>query len=281
MADEAPPQAQLQAQPQAQAPRRGGGLSRFFSWLVMLGLLAAVWWLASERNARRFTLETHDNTLVVGRGRFFPFGARRLGPEDGELWKLYAPFPLPSGAKPQPGGEYEDQTQLDRALFVDALACARQAAQKGDAASLAQAEALSARTGLLPGLSPAQQDELASLRGELALNAARGDAAGALKLIRAARARLEAARKVGGDRVGQVEALSGALDDAARTLEEAAQGSPRPARPVAAAPPDAPAESAAPSAETPPGAQPKGAGVPAQPGAAPARAPEAGTAKPR
>jgi hypothetical protein len=262
-------QAQLPAQPQAQAqtqaPRGGGGFSRFFTWLIILGLLAAVWWLASERNARRFTLEARDNTLVVGRGRFFPFGARQLGPEDGELWKLYAPFPLPAGAKPQQAGEYEDQTQLDRALFVDALACARQAAQKGDPASLAQAEALSARAGLLPGLSPAQQDELASLRGELALNAARGDAAGALKLIRAARARLAAARKIGGDRVGQVEAFSAALDDAARTLEEASQGSPRPippGRPVAAPAPDAPAESSPSTTGTPP-------------------VPEGGTEKPR
>jgi hypothetical protein len=271
MADAAPPQ------PQLPAPRGGGGFSRLLTWLIVLGLLAAVWWLASERNARRFTLETRDNTLVVGRGRFFPIGARQLGPEDGELWKLYAPFPLPSGVKTQPGGEYDDQTQLDRALFVDALACARQAAQKADAASLAQAEALAARTSLLPGLSPAQQDELASLRGELALNAARGDATAAIKLLRAARARLEAARKVGGDRVAQVEALSAALDDAARTLEEAAQGNPRPARPFAPAQPNAPAESAPSRTETPPaaapGAQPKGAGAPAQSGAAPAPGP--------
>jgi hypothetical protein len=267
MADVAPPQAQLPA-----PSRGGGGFSRLLTWLIVVGLLAAVWWLASERNARRFTLETRDNTLVVGRGRFFPFGARSLGPEDGELWKLYAPFPLPSGAKTQAGGEYEDQTQLDRALFVDALACARQAAQKADAASLAQAEALAARTSLLPGLSPAQQDELASLRGELALNAARGDAAAALKLLRGARARLEGARKVSGDRVVQVEALSAALDDASRTLEEAAQGNLRPARPSAPAAPNAPAESAPPSTETPPAAAPASGtgaqpapGTPAQP----------------
>lgn len=295
MADEALPPAQTPA------PRKGGGLSRFFTWIVVLGLLAAVWWLASERNARRFTLETRDNALVVGRGRFFPFGARRIGPEDGELWKLYAPFPLPAGAKARPNGEYEDQTQLDRALFGDALAYARQAAQKTDAASLSQAEALAARASQLPGLSPAQLDDLASLRGELALNAARGDAEGALRLIRSARSRLEAARKIGGDRIGQVEALSAALDDAARTLDEAALGSARGARaspsaapetrPGAEARPTEPAasrqgpgstEAPAPS-ETPspapasPGA-PRKKGPPPQSGAAPEGS---GSAEPR
>ncbi|GAC1551552.1 MAG: hypothetical protein NVS2B9_17320 [Myxococcales bacterium] len=261
MGDALPPPAA--APPPAPAGR--GLLSRLFTWLLVLGLLAAVWWLASERNARRFTLETRDNALVVSRGRFFPFGARKLGPEDGELWRLYAPFPLPAGAKALPGGEYDDQTQLDRALFTGAVTSARQAAQKADAASLAQAESLAARASQLPGLSPSQQDELASLRGELALNAAHGDAASALKLIRSARARLDAARKIGGDRVGQVEALVAAFDDAARALDPAAQGGARGAQPEPAVPAETP--------PTPPAAPPPQSAPAAPPSASPAPAP--------
>jgi hypothetical protein len=241
---------------QEAAKRKGGGaFSRLVLWLLIFALLGVVWWLASERNAHHFTTEVREGRLVVGRGRFFPIGSRFVGPDDGELWKLYQPLQLPAGMKPPPDREYDDQAQLDQGLFSTVVAAARQAAQKSDEAALSQADALAARAGQLPGLSAAQLGELAALRGELALTAAKGDAAAALRLVHAARARLEDARKVSGDRAPQIAAFADALDDAAAALDGAAERKPR------AAPP-----AAQPAAAQPAAAQP--AGGPAQPAAA-------------
>lgn len=240
-------------------PAGGGALSRLGLWLLVLALLAAVWWLASERNARRFTTEVREGRLVVGRGRFFPLGSRALGPEDGALFQLYQPLPLPAGVKPPPDREYEDQSALDQGLFAAVAGAARQAAQRPDAAALGQADALAERAAQFPGLSSAQLSELRSLRGELALTAARGSAVEALKLVRAARARLGEALRVGSDRTPQLEAFAAALDSAASSLDGAA------ARTAPAGPPAEPgAEPAAPAPAGPPPAAP-GAAAPPRP----------------
>lgn len=247
-----------EAQPQAKA-QGGGAFSRLVLWLLVLALLSAVWWLASERNARRFTTEVREGRLVVGRGRFFPIGSRLLGPEDGALFRLYQPLQLPAGVKAPPEREYADQAELDQGLFSAVAAAARQAAQKTDAAALAQADALAERASQFPGLSAAQLSELRSLRGDLALTSARGSAVEALKLVRAARLRLGEALRVGGDRTSQIEAFATALDTAAAALDGAAERRPPPASEPVQSPP--------------------GDGAPAQPDGAAAQ-PEGAAAKP-
>jgi hypothetical protein len=250
---------------QAAAGGKGGGaLSRLVLWLLILALLAVVWWLASERNARHFTTEVREGRLVVGRGRFFPMGSRFVVSDDGELWKLYQPLQLPAGMKPPPDREYDDQAQLDQGLFSTVIAAARQAAQKSDEAALAQADALAARAGQLPGLSAAQLGELAALRGDLALTAAKGDAATALRLVRAARARLEEARRVSGERAPQVAAFAAALDEAAAALDGAAERKPR-AAPASVQPAPGPTPLTAPAAAPADAAPPRKAASPAQP----------------
>jgi len=42
----------------AERARGGGGFSRLILWLVIIALLAGVWWLASERNERHFRVAT-------------------------------------------------------------------------------------------------------------------------------------------------------------------------------------------------------------------------------
>ncbi|HXN82796.1 MAG TPA: hypothetical protein VN883_09980 [Myxococcales bacterium] len=242
----------------------GGAFSRLVLWLLIFALLGVVWWLGSERNARRFTTEVREGRLVVGRGRFFPMGSRFVVPDDGELWKLYQPLQLPAGMKPPPDREYDDQAQLDQGLFSTVVAAARQAAQKSDEAALSQADALAARAGQLPGLSAAQLGELAALRGDLALTTAKGDAATALRLVHAARARLEEARKVSGDRAPQIGAFAAALDEAAAALDGAAERKPRTA-PAAAQPAPGPTPPATvPAAAAPDAAPARKAASPAQ-----------------
>ena len=75
------------------APRRGGGLQRFVLWLVILALLAAVWWLASERNEHHFRVAAQGSALVIERGRFFPTGTTAMPASD----KAYAPVAIPAG----------------------------------------------------------------------------------------------------------------------------------------------------------------------------------------
>ena len=234
---------------QAQLPQAtpGGGLSKLVLWLLVLGLLATVWWLGSERNARRFTAEARDGQLLIGRGRFFPFGSRLIDQDDGPLWNIYQPLRLPAGSKEPPDREFDEQAQLDQALFTEVLAAARQAEQKGDEASLGQADALAARASDLPGLAPSQLAELASLRGDLALTSSRSEVTAALKLVLRARARLEEARRVGGDRLPQIEALANSLDVAGSALQAAGQPTP----PAVAAPPAAPQPLVPPPAPAP------------------------------
>src|SRR3954465_5726663 len=60
----------------AQEPdqRSGGGLKRFAVTVLVLGLLGAVLWLASERNQRHYSWTVENANLVISKGRFFPPG---------------------------------------------------------------------------------------------------------------------------------------------------------------------------------------------------------------
>ena len=70
------------------AQDKGGGGSKL-AWLLVLALLGAVWWLASERNARKFTYEVKGGELLIAKGRYFPTATASIGPTDGALGKLY------------------------------------------------------------------------------------------------------------------------------------------------------------------------------------------------
>src|SRR6266849_3515094 len=83
---------------EAQAQRRGGVLSRLVLWLLVLCLLAAVWWLASERNQRRFAWRPDESVLTISKGRFFPLGMANLAPDDPQFGKIYGPLPIPQGS---------------------------------------------------------------------------------------------------------------------------------------------------------------------------------------
>ncbi len=113
------------ADTQTQPARRGGGLSKLVLWLLVLGLLAAVWWLASERNLRRFAWRPDESVLTISKGRFFPLGMANIAADDPQLGKVYGPIPIPQGAKVSEQ-EFDDQTELAGLRGELAFTAARQ-----------------------------------------------------------------------------------------------------------------------------------------------------------
>src|SRR6267143_3025572 len=208
------------ADAQTQPARRGGGLSKLVLWLLVLGLLAAVWWLASERNLRRFAWRPDESVLTISKGRFFPLGMANVASDDPQLGKVYGPIPIPQGAKVSEQ-EFEDQTALDRALFDLMVPWARANAQKGEEKSIAEAGRLVERANALPGLTAEQHQQLAGLRGELAFTAARQELLQAAKLVLSARRKLQSVEEGGGEHaleaspmLRELEGIQGLLEDA-------------------------------------------------------------------
>ena len=195
------------------AARRGGGFSRLILWLVIIALLAGVWWLASERNERHFRVAVEGNQLVIEKGRFFPVGTGPVAAGD----KMYAPVPLPAGAKPPGEMEFADQNSLDRWLFDAVSAWAKESAQKGDTRTAA---ALVDRASGLPGLTGGQMSELSRMRADLAWDDALTDLANATQSVEAARRKLEMVRQGNGTHAAEASALSGKLEGIQTTLKD-------------------------------------------------------------
>jgi len=196
-----------------QAARRGGAFQRLVLWLLILALLAAVGWLASERNQHRFRVAAQGSLLVIERGRFFPTGTAPLPPTD----KAYGPVPVPAGEKPPADTEFDDQNALDRWLFDLLGSWARNAGKKGDGRTAA---VLVDRASALPGLTGAQIAELNALRADLAWDDAQTDIATAAQLVEGARRKLEAVRQGNGAHAADASALSGKLEGVQNTLRD-------------------------------------------------------------
>jgi len=196
-----------------QAARRGGAFQRLVLWLLILALLAAVGWLASERNQHRFRVAAQGSLLVIERGRFFPTGTAPLPPTD----KAYGPIPVPAGEKPPADTEFDEQNALDRWLFDLLGNWARNAGKKGDGRTAA---ALVDRASALPGLTGAQIAELNGLRADLAWDDAQTDIATAAQLVEGARRKLDAVRQGNGAHAADASALSGKLEGVQNTLRE-------------------------------------------------------------
>ena len=196
-----------------QAARRGGAFQRLVLWLLILALLAAVGWLASERNQHRFRVAAQGSLLVIERGRFFPTGTAPLPPTD----KAYGPIPVPAGEKPPADTEFDEQNALDRWLFDLLGNWARNAGKKGDGRTAA---VLVDRASALPGLTGAQIAELNGLRADLAWDDAQTDIATAAQLVEGARRKLDAVRQGNGAHAADASALSGKLEGVQNTLRE-------------------------------------------------------------
>jgi hypothetical protein len=172
------------------APGRGGGVKGLLAWVAILALVALVVWLAAERNARTWHLVPDEGRLVVMRGMFLPAGRQTFKTSDPALAQAYAPVVAPPG-KPLPSERrFEERSLLDQALYDLLAGWAREDIASGQPARLERGLGYLARAERLPGLSPAQRDDLAALRADSGYQEA-------LRLIgRAAEELREAAEKL-------------------------------------------------------------------------------------
>jgi hypothetical protein len=226
----------------------GAAVKGLLAWLLVLGLLAAVAYLVSERNSRVWALAPEEGRLVVKRGLFLPFGSKDYRPSEPALAKVYAPLVPPAG-KPLPGRrEFLEESDLDRSLYDLLSAWATEDVTSGDPARLERGLGYLERAMDLPAISAAQRDSLAALQAESGYFEAR-------RLLERARAELtEAARKLRvtagsrSPRAGEAEAL---LREVAPAIEAAAAAvraagpSPQPSPAVAKPPPEGRAAEAA------------------------------------
>jgi hypothetical protein len=149
------------------AGRSGPGFRGVLAWIAILALLGLVAWLAAERNARSWHLVPDEGRLVVMRGMMLPFGRQAFKTSDPALAQAYAPVVAPPGKPLPPEKTFEERALLDQALYDLLAGWARdEISGGGDAARLERGLGYLARAERLPGLSPAQRDDLAALRAD-------------------------------------------------------------------------------------------------------------------
>ena len=231
----------------------GAAAKTLLAWVVILGLVAVIGYLFSERNARTWSLVPEEGRLVVKKGLFFPIGRSDYRTSDPTLAKVYAPLVPPPG-KPLPEDRsFPDQAELDRQLYDLLSAWSREDVSSGDPARLERGLGYLERAMDLPALSLSQRDSLAALRAESGYYEAR-------RLMEKARAELsEAAEKLrltaGSSSPHALDAQSllrelgpavDATSAAVRAAGPARAPEPPPPSPATAPPPDGrPAASAA------------------------------------
>jgi len=224
------------------AGRSAGATAKgLLAWLLVVGLLAAVAYLVSERNSRIWALAPEEGRLVVKRGLFLPVGSKEYRPSEAALAKVYAPLVPPAG-KPLPGRrEFLEESDLDRALYDLLSTWAAEDVTSGDPARLERGLGYLERAMDLPAISAAQRDSLAALQAESGYFEAR-------RLLERARAEItEAARKLrvtAGSRSPRADDAEALLRELAPALEataaavRAAGPSPQPSPAVAKPPPE-------------------------------------------
>jgi hypothetical protein len=148
------------------AQRGGGGFRSVVAWIAILGLLALVAWLASERNARTWFLVPADGRVVVMRGYMLPVGRGAFETSDPATAAAYAPIVPPPGKALPAERTFDERGLLDQALYELLSAWAREEISSGDPARLERGLGYLGRAEKLPGLSPSQREDLLALRAE-------------------------------------------------------------------------------------------------------------------
>src|SRR5690349_771482 len=141
--------------------RRGGGVRSTVAWLAILGLVALVAWLVSERNARTWYLVPADGRLVVMKGYLLPAGRGTFETSDPAVAAAYAPIVPPPGKALPPERSFDERGQVDQAIFDLVAGWAREEIASGDPARLERGLGYLVRAEKLPGLSSAQREDLA------------------------------------------------------------------------------------------------------------------------
>ena len=176
--------------------RVAAGARRLVTFAVVVALLALVGYLASERNARTYALEVRGDHVFVLKGRMLPVGAAPWQPKDPTLAETYAPIPL-QGHRVEGSvlaERFNDRDDLDRALFGLLEQLARPRLASDDPKALAEGFAYLRRAKRLPAITQDQRALLARMESELAWYQAR--------------LKLEQARQLLGEALGQLEVAS-------------------------------------------------------------------------
>jgi hypothetical protein len=231
--------------------RTRGTLKALVAWIAIAALLALVAWLAAERNARSWYLVPSEGRLVVMRGLMLPVGRAAFTTSDPVLAQAYAPLVPPPG-KPLPAERtFDERGLLDQAIYDLVAGWARDDIAAGDPARLERGLGYLARAERLPGISPAQREDLAALRAESSYQEGIRLLSRGVDELRQASDRL---RRAASSRSPHAADAGRLLRDLEPVLDAAAaaagRAEPRPQQPPPA-PPPGPAPTSANEAEAP------------------------------
>jgi hypothetical protein len=219
-------------------PRRHSPLRPFVAWVLILGLSALVFWLGSERNARRFYLVAEDGRLAVKKGILFPAGRGSLKTDDPQLVEAYAPIQPPNAAALGEERSYDDRGALDQAVYDLLSRWARDDVASEKPEMLARGLGYLSRAERLPGISAAQREDLKALRAEYGLHEARQLLEKGAEDLRLAREKLKLAADAPGQRAGDalllLRRLEPVLEEIYKVSGTAAQPGEKAAPPAAA-----------------------------------------------
>lgn len=225
-------------------PARGSPARHLLAWVLALALGALAFWLASERNARQWSLSPEDGQLVVKKGLLFPAGSTRFRTDDPALAQTYAPLRPPAGTALPPEQSFDDRAGLDQALYEMLSRWAREDIASEQPERLERGLAFVARAERLPGISSTQREDLRGLRGESGYFEALWLLERGVEDLRLARDQLKLAAGASTRRAPEAAMLLRTVESLLeQALETTRAGAARPPR-GEAAPPAPPARSA-------------------------------------
>jgi hypothetical protein len=235
---------------------QGVGFKGALAWIAILGLLALVLWLVSERNARTWYLVPEDGRVVVMRGVLFPVGRQTFKTADSALAQVYEPVVAPPGKALPEERSFDERSLLDQGLYDLLASWAREEIASGEPGRLERGLAYLSRAERLPGISAAQRQDLASLRAESGYYEAQRLLERATSELRDAAEKLRTTADSRSPHSGEARALLHEVEPAVEASSAALRAAPHPPPPQPApqptsAPPQgqpAPAADAAPSA---------------------------------
>ncbi|MGF1509612.1 MAG: hypothetical protein ACFB9M_08945 [Myxococcota bacterium] len=190
-------------------------IRRFFTFLLVVGIVGAGTYAASWVNSRRYFLVVAPGEVRVEKGRWLPFGHEPFIPEDPTIRPAYRSFPLPGGMKVGRGTTvFDDRVELDQALFRILVDAAEYALEADNSRTVTLLPRYLEQMESIPGVSTQQQVALRKLERDAAYVRGADAVARAVKLLEdSAKAFREAARGTGsryddgGARAEQVERL--------------------------------------------------------------------------
>jgi hypothetical protein len=224
-------------------------VTRLLIVVVVLGLLGAVGFLLSQLNARTFTLEDQNGSLVVLKGRELPMGADPYRPPDPSLVDAYAAIPL-DGMPVDPAvlqQRFTERDELDRSLFEVLQRLAGPRVTSDDPATLERGFYFLKRAEKLGGITPDQRSQLQKMKADVAYYQGRLKLDEARKLLGEGLAQLHVAADSQNKHSRSANQMVLAVEPAGKALEDALReavnqlSTPPPAPPPPAAPPAAPA----------------------------------------